>query len=105
MTKPEKPEWEVSMGWVGNLVLAVPLAAGAALIAWKLSIWRAMGQTLGFGFLVITFVVFFIVFYSALQWYQNRPGELAKRIPTSSKELRRRRKAFYDWLASQRRRD
>jgi|ERR1700730_4861019 hypothetical protein len=105
MIKPKKPDWEVSMRRVGNIVLAVPLAAGTALIAWKLSIWRVMGQTLGFGFLVITFVVFFIVFYSALQWLQNRPAELAKRIPTSSKELHRQRKAFYDWLASQRRRD
>ena len=31
----------------------------------------------------------------------ERPSELDKQIPISSKELRRRKKTFYDWLNSQ----
>jgi hypothetical protein len=31
----------------------------------------------------------------------DHPAELKRKIPISSKELRRRRKRFYDWLASQ----
>ena len=30
----------------------------------------------------------------------DRPAELDKKIPVNSKELRRRRKQFYDWLTS-----
>jgi|ERR1051326_436344 hypothetical protein len=36
--------------------------------------------------------------------YFDRPEEVRKRIPISSKELRRRKKEFYDWLDSQGRR-
>jgi len=34
----------------------------------------------------------------------DRPEELQKRIPISSREHRRRKKEFYDWLDSQGRR-
>lgn len=99
MIRPKKLAWQISMRHAGNIVLAVPLAAGAALIAWKLSFWRILSQTLGFAFFLVTFVVFAVVFYSLLEWYAQRPDEIAKRVPITSKELRRRTKEFYDNLS------
>jgi hypothetical protein len=50
-------------------------------------------------------VLLWIGFYFTGRWVAvDRPAELNKKIPVSSKELRRRTKAFYDWLASQGRR-
>ena len=39
-----------------------------------------------------------MVFYALVEWYWNRPAELATKFPISAKELRRRRKEFYDNL-------
>ena len=50
------------------------------------------------------FIVLWIVIYFAGVWSEQRREELARKIPVNSKELRRRTKAFYDWLASQGRR-
>jgi hypothetical protein len=94
MIRPKKPAWQVSVRHVGSIVFAIPLAAGAALIVWK----RAIDQTLGFVAFLVTLVLFAVVFYSLSEWYWNRPDEIAKRVPTSSKELRRKTKAFYDNL-------
>jgi Cu/Ag efflux pump CusA len=98
MIRPKKPEWEITMRNAGNVVLAVPLAVGAALLVWKLSFWRLISSTVGLIAFAVSTVVFAIVFYSILEWYWNRPDELAKRIPISSKELRRKTKQFYDSL-------
>jgi hypothetical protein len=99
MTRPKRPAWEVSVSHVGYMVLVFPLAAGAALIVWKLSIWKAISQTIGLVAFLITFIVFAAVFYSILEWvFWNRPDEIRKRIPTSGKELRRQQKEFFDNL-------
>jgi hypothetical protein len=42
----------------------------------------------------------FVAFYCVGKWVHSR-GEQNERLPTSSKELRRRTKEFYDWLDSQ----
>lgn len=88
----------MSVRHAGNLVFAIPLAAGAALIVWKLSFWRILSQTLGLVFFFVTFIVFAVVLYSLSEWYWNRPDEITKRVPTNSKELRRKTKEFYDNL-------
>jgi hypothetical protein len=54
---------------------------------------------------LLIFVVLWIGFYLAGVWAAvERPAELNRKFPISSKEVRRRRKAFRDWLASQGRR-
>jgi glucan phosphoethanolaminetransferase (alkaline phosphatase superfamily) len=99
MIRPDRPAWEISMQKIGHTVLAVVFAAPAALIVWKLSIWRVIGPTFGLVFFLVTFVVFALVFYSFLEWlFRKRPDEIAKRVPTPSKELRRRTKQFFDNL-------
>ena len=53
----------------------------------------------------LVFIGLWIGFYFAGVWALNeRPAELAKKFPIASNELRRRKKEFYDWLASQGRR-
>jgi ammonia channel protein AmtB len=54
--------------------------------------------------LLFVFVVSWIVIYFVGVWIERRREELTKKIPVSGKELRRRTKQFYDWLASQGRR-
>jgi hypothetical protein len=83
---------------VRHTVLAVLLAAGAALIVWKLSIWRVIGPTVGLVTFAVTFIVFAVVFYSFPEWFRKRPDEIANRVPTPSKELRRKTKQFFDNL-------
>jgi hypothetical protein len=80
---------------VGHTVLAVLFAAAAALIVWKRSIWRVIGPT-GPVFFLLIFIVFSVVFYSFLEWRRKRPDEIAKRVPTPSKELQRKTKQFSD---------
>ena len=99
MLRPVRPAWQISVGHVGMIVMAVPLAGVAALIVWKLSIWRLISQTLGIVAFLVTFIVFAIVLYSLFEWlFWTRPDEIAKRVPTSSKELRRKTKQFFDSL-------
>jgi len=98
MIRPKKPAWEISVRNAGNRILAVLFAAGVALIVWKVSIWRTISQTVGIVALLVTFVVLAVVFYSFLEWFSNRPDEIAERVPTSSKELRRKTKQFFDNL-------
>jgi hypothetical protein len=53
MIRPKKPAREISVRHAGNKVIALPLAAAAALIVWRLSIWRAISQTVG----IVAFLV------------------------------------------------
>ena len=60
---------------------------------------------LRFGLVLLIFVGLWIGIYFAGFWSAvDRPAELNRKFPISSNELRRRRKAFYDWLGSQGRR-
>jgi 1,4-dihydroxy-2-naphthoate octaprenyltransferase len=54
--------------------------------------------------LLSVFAASWIVIYFVGVWIERRREDLDKKIPVSGKELRRRRKQFYDWLASQGRR-
>jgi len=60
---------------------------------------------LRFGLVLSIFIGLWIAIYFAGVWVAvDRPAELNRKFPFSSKELRRRKKEFYDWLASQGRR-
>jgi hypothetical protein len=98
MLKPEKPPWQFSALRAGFVVLAVPIAAVSALIVWRLSFWRLINPTLGFVTLLITLVVFSLMFYFVLVWLFKHTEKIARRLPTSARELRRKRRAFFDNL-------
>jgi len=66
--RPERPASEISVQKVGHTVLAVSSAAAAALIVWKLSIWRVIGPIFGLVFFFVTFIVFAVVLYCFFEW-------------------------------------
>jgi hypothetical protein len=69
--------------------------------AWVHSLWPNLNVFL----LAFIFVGLLVGGYAAGYWVSfERPKELAKKIAINSKELRRRKKEFFDWLASQGRR-
>ena len=48
---------------------------------------------------VLIFLILLIGFYKAGVWmFIDRPIELNKKFPITGDEVRRRQKAFYDWL-------
>jgi hypothetical protein len=98
MTTPKRPEWEITMRHAGSVVMAVPLAFGTALVIWRWFFWSLITSTLGLIFFCVMAIGLAVVFYGILEWHLNGPDQLAKRIPISSKELRRRTKQFYDSL-------
>jgi len=55
--------------------------------------------------ILLIFSALWIGFYFAGIWaIIDRPAELNRKFPISSRELRRRKKEFYDWLTWQDRR-
>lgn len=53
----------------------------------------------------IALLVLWIGFYLAVSWAENeRRSELDRKFPLPSKEHRKRKKEFFDWLSSQGRR-
>jgi Flp pilus assembly protein protease CpaA len=73
----------------------------AGLITAALHIWTGLHTALT----LFIFACLWTGFYFAGIWAAtDRPAELDKKFPTSSRELQKRKKAFYDWLDSQGRR-
>jgi hypothetical protein len=66
---------------------------------------RGLWHGLHIALTLLLFVGLWIGFYFAGVWASTeRRAELERKFPISSKELRRRKKEFFDWLASQGRR-
>lgn len=81
-------------------VLIAPLLAGLMLLVLH-QLWPSMEVIPG----ILIFVLLCIGFYHAGFWlFVDRPAELRKKFPVGAEEVRAQRKAFYDWLSSQRRR-
>jgi hypothetical protein len=82
-------------GRVWGIVLATSF--GSLIAATIRGVWPGMPLALTF----LTLVCLWIGFYFTGIWMLvERPAELDKKFPISSKELRRRRKEFYDWVDS-----
>jgi len=74
---------------VGAAMQAMLYAAVVTTIIWRFNL------TLRFGALFLTFAVFSVAFYFLWTWiFVERPAELAKKLPISSKELRRKHENF-----------
>jgi len=86
-----------NIGRLSGVVLATTCATLVAVIAY--GIWPELRAAS----LLLVWIGFWIAFYATGVWASIvRPAELAKKIPVSSKELRRRTKNFYDQLAGER---
>ncbi|HXM21751.1 MAG TPA: hypothetical protein VN948_10855 [Terriglobales bacterium] len=83
-----------STGRFFGVILA---ATFGSLIAETIRLW--LGLHLAATLLV--FIGLWIGFYFTGTWtIIDRPAELDRKFPISSKELRRRKKEFYDWVDS-----
>ena len=99
LTGPKRPNWQSSMLSLGTLVMMAALAAGMALIIWRAFIGQRLSPTFSFGVLFLIFVVLTFALYVAWMWiFFEHPAEIAKKLPTSGKELRRKKKQFFDDL-------
>lgn len=99
LTGRKRPGWQSSMLSLGTLVMMATLAAGMALIVWRVFIWQRLSPTFGFGVLVVIFVVLTFALYVVWMWiFFEHPAEIAKKLPISGKELRRKKKQFFDNL-------
>ena len=93
MTLDEKSGWRGPVLRVGAVMQAMLYAVVATLIAWRFN------PTLRSDALFLIFAGFSVAFYFLWIWvFVERPAELAKKLPISGKELRRKRQEFYDSL-------
>ncbi len=93
MTREKKTGWRRSVLRIGTAMQAILYAVLVTGIVWRFN------PTLPYGALVLIFVGFCIALYFLWIWvFVERPAELAKKLPISSKELRRKRQEFYDNL-------
>jgi len=93
MTREKKTGWRRSVLRIGTAMQAILYAVLVTGIVWRFN------PTHSYGALVLIFVGFCIAFYFLWIWvFVERPAELAKKLPISSKELRRKRQEFYDNL-------
>jgi hypothetical protein len=95
-------DWMIDEKTSGRLY-GVCLAAvyGTLITGVILELWHS----LRIASVVLIFVALWIAFYFTGVWVAvERPAELNGKLPLSGRERRRRKKEFYDWLASQRRR-
>jgi hypothetical protein len=82
-------------GRVWGILFGIPFGSLIATIAHHL--WPELEIALIF----LIFVGLCVGFYFAGLWVMvDHPAELDRKFPISSKELRRRRKEFYDWVDS-----
>jgi hypothetical protein len=94
----EKPSWQSKMQRTGTALLTMLFAAGITLVIGKL-LQRPFSLIFGFA-LFLFFLGLWLIFYALWYWFFfEHPAENAKKLPISSKELRRRTKAFYDNLS------
>ena len=93
MTQDGKSGWRGHVLRVGAAMQAMLYAVVVTLVVWRFN------PTLRLGALFLIFAGFSIAFYFLWIWvFVDHPAELAKKLPISGKELRRKRQEFYDSL-------
>jgi hypothetical protein len=83
---------------LGTLVMMAALAAGFTLVIWRRFIffWQQHSPAFGLAVLLIIFVVLTFALYVVWTWvFFEHPAEIAKKLPTSSKELRRKEETVF----------
>ena len=95
----QKPRWQSRMLSVGTLTMTTLFAAAMTLILWRAFLYQRVGMALGLGVSCFTFLVLSVAFYVLLMWFFfEHPEEIRRRLPYSSKQLRRRREKYFDNL-------
>ncbi len=89
----EKSGWRGPVLRIGAAMQAILYAGVVTLIVWQFN------PTLRSGALFLIVGGFSVAFYFLWMWlFVERPAELAKKVPISGKELRRKMQQFYDSL-------
>lgn len=92
MTKPLKTRWRDHIRPFGVSMYAIASAVLTILAIWPLHVVQQRP-------LLLMFIGLCIAYYFVWNWFfYERPAELEKKLPITSKELRRRKKEFYDSL-------
>jgi hypothetical protein len=93
MMEPKKTGWRYRIRPFGSLMYAIGSAGLTTAAIWPLY------PTFRPRAMLLIFVGFCVVFFFVWNWvFYERPAELDKKLPISSRELRRRKKEFYDSL-------
>jgi hypothetical protein len=93
MKEPPKTGWRDRIRPFGLLMYAMASAVLTILAIWPLDIVVRLRS------LLLTFTGLCIAYYFVWKWFfYERPAELEKKLPITSKELRRRKREFYDNL-------
>jgi hypothetical protein len=96
--QPEPYKWRIRIRLIASVVLGVTTAFFPVAVA------RSLDHNLSLTAMLAVYVGSAVFLSFAWRLYFDRPEELGKQIPINSKEHRRRKKEFYDWLDSQGRR-
>jgi len=93
--KPEPYKWRTRLRFIISIVMGLITALFPVAFAW------GVARNLSLTAMLAVYVGSVMVLSFAWRLYFDRPEEVEKRIPISSREHRRRKKEFYDWLDSQ----
>jgi|SRR5581483_10688220 len=99
--KPAEPSpqygWQRAI-YAAGIGLFVALTGSCAVAVYW---WMSTGHHVGTA--AVIFLCSTVASILPWKWYFDRPGELRKRLPVTSKELRQAKKDFYDDLRPNRR--
>jgi len=100
---PLKPRWQVVTLNAGNLLLTGVIAATTTVILYVTCVSYGVAQGMWFFPRILLFFSIFVgltaIFYAIWNWaFFDHPYELRRKLPTTSKQMRRERKDFFDDL-------
>ena len=98
MPSPDEPEWQSPVRSLGTALQTTILAALVALVIWRYGLAR-LASPFRFGIFVLVFAVLSVAFYKIWTWvFFVHPAEIAEKHQPTGKELRWKRKRFFDSL-------
>jgi hypothetical protein len=84
---------------LGTLVMMATIGAGMTFIIWFRLIWPHVGTLVSIFLFCLIFVILTAALYVVWTWFFFvHPDEIRKKVPISSKELRRRTRRYFDNL-------
>lgn len=95
----QKPRWQSAVLSLGTLAMTTLFAAPMTLILWRVFLYQRVRMALGLGVSSLVFLVLAVAFYVLWMWvFFQHPDEIRRRLPVTSKEMRRRREKYFERL-------
>ena len=99
MPSLDEPKWQSSVRSLGTASQTTVLAAVLVLVIRRYYLARLPSPFIRFGILFLVFIVLAVAFYKVWTWFFFvHPAEIAEGHSPSGKELRWKRKRFFDSL-------